>query len=550
MGCAGLLSMASASSAIAQDQGTVPANSPTTSSTTSPEESPAPADAVNPAALPVDSSVTTDPSQISRAQVPGLNQNPANPQPTNIPQFPLQFGNPVSPYTSTSSNPQSPQITAPSLYVTGTNDISQIATSQALSQAFGQPGLGAGFYGDTGVDYEHAPIERLRLGPIDLKAAAVMGVVADDNVRSGNVSSTGKRSDIDFTFTPAVMLTYGLHEGQKGLATLTYSPTLTRFYHESSEDSDDQNVALNVVYPFQRLTLNLTQTYTQSSGVNSDTNSRTNQTAYLSTFGGTYEVDEKISLSSQIQYIKSSFSGNSGGSGSNGSNANGTGNTSGGQGGETISLNNAATYRLSEKLTVGPNFNIGMDTPDDTAKSTFEQGLIGLNYAPTEKIGLFAQGGAEFRQYEMGGGDKVNPVFAVGIGYTPFDSTTLSISANQSVHTSTAPIGQANGGQSVVTTGVGATVTQRIVQRIFVGFSFNYSHEDDQQLSGSAGQFSSTSASGNAGEDNFSYRPTINWAPTAWSSVSLYYQYLANESNLPGQSYNDNQVGLTVSAQF
>ena len=46
------------------------------------------------------------------------------------------------------------------------------------------------------------------------------------------------------------------------------------------------------------------------------------------------------------------------------------------------------------------------------------------------------------------------------------------------------------------------------------------------------------------------YRPSLRFAPTAWSAVALYYQYQSNESDVPGSTYNDNQVGLTLSAQF
>jgi hypothetical protein len=512
--------------ALAQDQA-APASAPTS----------APADASTPSAPP-DAAPVDNLQDVSRAQVPNATQSPANPEPTNIPLFPAQLGNPVSPYSSSSVSPQSPQITSPDLYVTGNRDLSQVSTNNALTQAFSQSGIGSGFYGDTGINYEHPPIDRIRLGPFDLESALVVTAVADDDLRTGGQSPSGnqinKRSDVSFNATPALLLEYGMQDGQKGFASLIYAPTLTRYYHESSQDTDDQNVAFNATYPFQRLTLDLTQTYTQTTGVNTDSNERTTQNASLSGIGASYEVDEKVSLSTELQYVDSTFSGASGpGTGS-------------GVGGTTASVNNSMTYRLSEKLTLGPSVNVGLDRPQMSAKSTYEQGLIALNYAPTEKIGLFAQGGAQLNQYDQGAGDTINPVFSLGVGYNPFDSTSFQLNASQGVHTSTAPVGQVTSGQTVVSTGLGVSVNQRVLQRIFLTFAFSYNHDDNQALSGGSNG-SSTPAST---EDTFTYRPSISYAPTAWTSISVYYQYLSNESDSREQSYYDNQVGVSVSAKF
>jgi hypothetical protein len=545
LGCGSLLTVASLDRAIAQDPGTTgttPANSPTTDTSANVAGS---TDANAPAAGPVEPlPPDANPADQSRGVVPGVNQNPANPTPTTIPLFPAQLGNPISPYTSSSSNPQAPQLIQPNLYVTGTNDVSRIGTNNALTQAFSQQNSGLSSE-EAGMNYEHPPIERLKLGPFDLKAAVVGSVVGDDNVRNGGNNGTGtgsKKGDVEFGITPAILLAYGLHDGQKGSATLVYSPTINQYYHESNQNGVDQNVAFNAFYPLQRLTFNFTQTFTESTGTNQDSNERTTQDASLTGFGLNYEVDEKISLASQVQYLNTSFSA----PGNN--DQNGTANSgTGGQGDQTLTVNNTANYRLSDKLTFGPSINVGWDRPQDSQKSTYEQGLIGLNYAPTQKIGAYAQGGVELRQYDSGG-DKANPIFAVGLGYTPFDSTAINVNATQASHTSTAQLNQPTGGQTILNTSVGASITQRIVQRVYVGFNFNYSHEDDQGQAG--GGVGGGSGNNNGSEDTFAYRPTVTYAPTAWSNIAVYYQYLSNESNIQGESYNDNQIGLTLSAQF
>ena len=315
----------------------------------------------------------------------------------------------------------------------------------------------------------------------------------------GTTNGTGqsqKISDTSYGITPAILLEYGAHEGQRGFATLVYSPTITRYFHHPGLNTDDQNVAFNASYPFQRLTLNVSQTYSQSTGINIDTNTRTTQTAVATTAGGSYEIDDKLTFASGFQYVKTSFS--------NPSNQNGGGNA--GQGDQTTSVNSSLFYHLSEKLSVGPSVNAGVDKPDDSKQQTYEQGLFGVTYQATEKINLFAQGGLEFRQgggmegntaigeSNISGRDTTDPIFSAGVGYNPFDSTSLSLNAYQAVYSSTDITTD-----TVVTTGVGVNATQRFFQRFFLNLSFNYGHNE-------------TSGSGNTSTGN-RYQPGYHELP-------------------------------------
>jgi hypothetical protein len=469
----------------------------------------------------------------------------------DTPLLPQQPGNFYSPFATnpTTLNAQSPQITTPGLYTTGTRDVSQVATNTGLFQAFSDQSNPGFMSSEQEGGYSHPPIERIRLGPIDLKAALVTSIVSDDNIRpggqgSGSGQNQGKEDDVSYNITPAVLLVYGEHEGQRGYASLVYSPTISRFFHHPDENSDNQNVAFNALYPFQRLTLNFSQSYSQVTGINQDTQSRTTQTSSLTTFGGAYDIDEKLTLTSQLQEVITSFSDPGGrevtGAGPNGGQ---------GEGGETSSINNSLFYHVSEKISFGPSFNVGVDKPKDAGQETFEQGTIGATYQPTEKINFFLQGGAELRQYDQSdngtngsGGDTVNPIFSAGVGYLPFDSLTLSLNAAQSVHSS-----DAVAGQTVVNTSVGVSATQRFFQRLFLNLTFNYSHNDNQ--SGAAGTTIGATTLDNS-QDELAYRTSLSIAPTAWSSVAVYYQYLDNESNTAADNYHDNQIGLAVSAQF
>ena len=474
-------------------------------------------------------SQTPDNSTPDNSQGSANSQGATNPQVPNTPVLPPQGVSSYMPPTSSNTITQSPQITAPVLYTTGANDLTQVATTIALTQAFSQQAA-SGFLAEPGMDYSHGPIERIRLGPFDLKAAVATSVVSDDNLNAGQ-SGGSKESDTSFGVTPAIFLEYGAQEGQKGYASLVYAPTITRFLEHTDENTFNQNATFNVQYPFQRLSLNFSQSYSQVTGINQDLNQRTTQTSSVTSLGANYEIGEKLSFSSNVQEVITSFSSGEG------------------LGDKVTSLNSSLSYHVSEKLTLGPSLNVGVEKPENTPTQTFEQGLLGVNYQATQKISLFGQGGVEFRQGNQGnqGGssdqdnqsnDTTNPIFSAGIGYAPFDSTTLSLTGFQNVQPSSA-----DSNQTVVNTGVGFSATQRFLQRFYLGFTVSYSHAE---YSGTEG----TNQSSGTSQDNIVYRPSLSYAPTAWTSLALYYQYLDNKSNGLNGSYYDNQMGLSVSAQF
>ena len=450
-----------------------------------------------------------------------------NPQNPSAPLLPQQGSNNYGPLaTAPSSYNQSSEVTTPALNTTGTYDLSQIASNSALMQAFsGQEG--SGFLSEPGMGYSYGPIQRIRLGPFDLKTAATTSIIADDNILAGQGSNGVRESDTSINITPSLFLQYGAHEGEKGFASLVYSPTLTRYFQHSDQNSDNQNVAFSVSYPFQRLSLDCSETYAEVTGVNQDSNSRTTQTSTVTTFGGNYEIDDKLTFSNHAQYLITKYS-------------NGAGN-----GDVIISDNSALSYHPTEKITLGPSLNVGSERPDGSPKDTFEQALLGVNYQPTEKITVFGQGGVEFRQYDMGGGDTTNPIFSAGAGYTPFESTQFSISAYESVAPSSA-----NGQESVTSTGFSFSATQRIVQRFFLAFNFSYSHSDYKDNGTGTTPTGNIFIGSGGSQDNYVYRPSLTFAPTEWTSVSLYYQYHDNETSVQGLGYYDNQFGLSLSAQF
>jgi hypothetical protein len=440
----------------------------------------------------------------------------------------------------------SSQLSAPEFYNTGAFDLSQVVANNAIAQAFMMSGT---ISSEQGPDAGPSPLDRIRIGPVDIKTAINLGIVADDNI-NGQPSGPNRLHDVDLTLTPAILIVYGAHDGQKAYASLVYAPTLTRYAHYSAQDSDDQNVSLNLQYPFQRLSLNATETYAQTSGVNQDAHARTTQTSEIASVGANYLINDKLSAQTSVDYLNSTYSGNASGAGTTSSSNNRDGV---GLNGDTHEAwNGTLGYQFTDKLTFGPGFSVGIESPQNSARQNFEQALVNVNYRPTGKFGFFGQGGVEWRQYSgAGNGSQTNPIFSGGVNYTPTETTSFSLSAYQNVEPTTDTSNQTD-----VNTGVQVTASERFFQRVNLSFNFTYAHTAYSSDGGSSAPIRvgattpyTINANGSS-QDTFAFRPSLNFAINQWTAVALYYQYLGNDSSTQGYGYYDNSLGFSLTAQF
>ncbi|MEJ0000662.1 MAG: hypothetical protein WDO13_16750 [Verrucomicrobiota bacterium] len=311
-----------------------------------------------------------------------------------------------------------------------------------------------------------------------------------------------------------------------------------RYYHHSNNDADNQNVAVNLQYPFERLTLNATEAYSQVSGINSDSRVRTVETNNVASGGGSYQIDDKISASSHFIYTNTSYS-NPGGDSQN----------SGGINEQRSEIDNSANYQATEKLNFGPAFNIGFDKPVDNPQQTFEQALVGANYQMSEKLGFFGQAGVEFRQYNDGGGDQTQSHFQLG--------RHLHADDHDRLHPQRVP-----GGRALQRRGRADRRQHRPVGRcqraalpgLLLSFTFFYTHTDYTDNASNVPTIDLASGvlanANNSSQDNLVYRPSITYIANEWVSFALYYQYQDSSSSTPGESYHDNQMGISVTGQF
>ena len=73
-------------------------------------------------------------------------------------------------------------------------------------------------------------------------------------------------------------------------------------------------------------------------------------------------------------------------------------------------------YKWLPKVSVGVGGTFGYNWVDDpTPNQAFEQVNLRLNYEATAKLGLYASGGVEFRQFDGDRSTYTTPVFEVGL---------------------------------------------------------------------------------------------------------------------------------------
>jgi len=356
--------------------------------------------------------------------------------------------------------------------------------------------------------------------------------VYDDNI---NLNRTNEISDFYFTIEPALMLGFGDTEGRsENYLRLDYNPAVFLFADHSENNSVQHVIRLEGQYRANRLTLNLSQTVQLMDGVdvqtqntsggldqqvNLDVAGRTTFDIYDTHLNAAYYVTGKTFVSAGLDYTNNHY----------------TDLISS----QTITGNFFLNYNYSDKVVVGLGGTFGYDQVEEpNPDQTFEQANLRFSYQATGKINVVGSVGVEFRHFEDDAVDThVSPIFELGINYTPFDGTKISLTANQHIYNS-AVLAQ----QNYTMTNISGGIQQRLLQRVFLGLNGGYERSDYFSTAGSTGP--------DRNDDYFFVEPSIAVSVTRFWTVGAYYLHRVNDSSLDVFSFHDHQVGLRSTLQF
>jgi hypothetical protein len=160
-----------------------------------------------------------------------------------------------------------------------------------------------------------------------------------------------------------------------------------------------------------------------------------------------------------------------------------------------------------------------------------------LNYQATAKLGLYASGGAEFREFDGNRSTYTTPVFEVGVTHHPFDGTTINLAAGRRIYNS-----GFLGAQDFADTYVVGRFQQRLFRRLYFGLGAGYENSN----------YFAAAANVNATRnDNYWFiEPSLDVLITRWLNAGVYYLHRDDNSNIDSFSFDDNQVGVRATVRF
>jgi hypothetical protein len=192
-------------------------------------------------------------------------------------------------------------------------------------------------------------------------------------------------------------------------------------------------------------------------------------------------------------------------------------------------------YQLAAKVNTGVGLSLGYVDVDRVGSQTYQRASLRSVYNVSARADLNASVGTEWRQYDEG--DWFGPVFSLGGNYSPRDGTVLSLQGSRQNQASALLAGQ-----NYISTGISASIRQRIIERLFLTVSGSFQNAEYQATS--------AGVTATRNDDQFLIRTALDTILTAQWRAGAYYMHRRNESNLQQLEFARNQVGIQTSYQF
>jgi hypothetical protein len=355
----------------------------------------------------------------------------------------------------------------------------------------------------------------LKTGPVAWHAGITSGVTHDNNIE---LSQTNREVAYVTTISPELTANMGnLKDGGGTGLSLDYRPTFFIFSDYTDNNTVDQYANLLAQWVGAKLTLGVGQTYALTHGAVVEIGQRVRQDTYNTDLLAKYAFSEKTSLEvaprltiqDSDQYIDT----------------------------QEWGVDTFLNHQLSSKVTGGIGGSVGYFGVQNSADQRYVRGLARVIYELGSKVSVTAAGGVEYREYTGSEPSTTTPVFGVAGTYRPFEKTTVMLEAHRreeaAVYTND---------QNYVTMGFSAEVRQQLWQQYFVSVTGGYDNR----------YYSSTQsgAAANRTDNYFFVRPSAgaifgrNW------SITIFYQYQADDSTAATYSFVNSQAGVEGSWRY
>ncbi len=352
-----------------------------------------------------------------------------------------------------------------------------------------------------------------RLWRIRPKGGAAM--VYDDNIF---ISNTNRVADVIWSVTAGLAFEMGDYRNLKENFLIAEWYGTGYFYTQNpQQNAFNQAAALLGQYRWSKLTGQVESRYQYLTGPDREVGAFTDRQLFVNALRFNYDYSDKTTFDAEFlqntQIYKSYLDQ------------------------YDYRLKLGGDYLIFPKVKLGAEGVAGILNVQESPLQYYQQLRARLRYEATGKLAFKVSGGLEFREFQGMSDINLEPVFSLGLEYTPFDGTLISLTGYRDV------IGSNSlQGQNYVATGVQLSIQQRVLQKFFVGVAFGY--ENDTYYATESGIQSDR-------VDNYIFaRPSVSYTIADWVKTGVFYEYRNNDSNISVNSFYDNRVGVELNLAF
>ena len=373
-----------------------------------------------------------------------------------------------------------------------------------------------------------------KIGSVEVRPHASYSIVYDDNIflehkskQASGKGNAGRDHDWIHTITPGLRLNAGdAAARQSAYFDANYSAVVTRFTDYSGSDAVDHNGLIEFGGKLNNLGISVGQLLESRSDADASTlaaNGRVKRKTWTTDVKSTYEVSEKTTAGLDLQQVIGDYSGLMSDS-------------------TERSANLYLDYQVLPKVKMGLGATLGYLDVDGAGNpnSSYQQGLLRLNWSATEKSSIRAEVGFENRNIQSTGIKDPNTlVFEIGADWKASEQTTLSLNAGRGTKVS-----NSLGNQLNEETSVGSSIKHNLWEALSIGLDAGYSISDYKPASVDAV---------NVRKDNYYFvKPSASYRFLERAQVTVFYQYRRNASDSPDNinDFYNNQLGLELSYRF
>jgi len=352
-------------------------------------------------------------------------------------------------------------------------------------------------------------------GGFEMHASLVLDAYYDSNVF---LDGSGEVDDFIWELRPKLWIENTTLGESVHYFSLYYDPDFIFFTDLSDEDSINQSGGGEYVFTGDKLTFSLGHRSAEIEGANFDINRRTNRQEHTTNLRAEYQLTSKVLLeASAVQALRffdelrnfHSWTG------------------------EAFAL-----YEVLPKVRVGLGSKFGWVDIEDAPNQSFQQALLRIRYDPSPKLSFTGNVGAEFRQYQdpFGVDDRITPAVSLGMVWTPYDSTTFTLTGYRNVSPSNTIIGS-----NFVASGFRASIRQRFFQKYFYTLSGGYENADYRPtLRGTTNDRI---------DDYLTIKNALDYDFWEYGSVQLYHLFEQNFTNSLSDFVRQ-QVGVQLTFEY